>query len=65
MEEQKQKPFSAKRWHEDASPDQIFGRIKSKKRLEKNKREMEKFLRIQKKLFEERERLARQQDKQN
>ena len=51
MEEQKQKPFSAKRWHEDASPDQIFGRIKSKKRLEKNKREMEKFLRIQKKLF--------------
>lgn len=29
------------------------------------KREIEKVLRIQKKLFEERERLAKQQDKQN
>ena len=48
MEEQKQKPFSAKRWHEDASPDQLFGRIKSKKRLERNKRDIEKVLRIQK-----------------
>lgn len=51
MEEQKQKPFSAKRWHEDASPDQIFGRIKSKKRLEKNKREMKKIFTYSKKII--------------
>lgn len=41
------------------------GESNPRKGSKKNKREMEKFLRIQKKLFEERERLAKQQDKQN